>query len=338
MLFIGHDHGAVRELDLEAGTLSHDLGGRHDACRPAGRVQENVAHADRSHGRPAVGRRQRCIQSECLPDPRTGRHDDHLARVQAVGDVVEVGEAGGHAEGHPTARGDGVDLVHRRLEDVLEGHVVLGDAAVGDLVDGGLGAVDDVVGVRALGPVVAELHDARARLDEASQDRAVGDDLGVVAGVGGRGHRGDEGVQVRRPADAQELAPALELGGDGDGVGGLPAAVEVQHALVDRLVGRTVEVVGLEHLDDVGDGVLAEQDRAEHRLFGGEVLGRLPVELGGRSLLSVLTPSGRPPIVQYRHVGPLPRLGRVPGGTRPSNTRSSRAHRQPRRHRTGRRR
>ena len=77
---------------------------------------------------------------------------------------------------------------------------------------------------------------------------------------------------------------------------------------------------------------------AEHRLLGGEVLGRLPVELGGRSPRPVLTPPGRPPIVQYRHVRPLPRLGRAPGGTRPSNTRSSRAHRQPRRHRTGRRR
>ncbi|MBM0206250.1 hypothetical protein JNW90_26955 [Micromonospora sp. STR1s_5] len=42
---------------------------------------------------------------------------------------------------------------------------------------------------------------------------------------------------------------------------------------------RPVEVVGLEDLDDVGDGVLGEQHAAEDALLGRDVLGRGLVEL-----------------------------------------------------------
>ncbi|WP_348774211.1 hypothetical protein [Micromonospora sp. WMMD1155] len=48
---------------------------------------------------------------------------------------------------------------------------------------------------------------------------------------------------------------------------------------------RPVEVVGLEDLDDVGDGVLGEQHAAENALLGCHVLRRglveLAVPLGG---------------------------------------------------------
>src|SRR3712207_8558896 len=53
----------------------------------------------------------------------TGRDDDHLAGLQAVGELVEVADAGGHATGGAAAGGDGVQFVHRRLQDVLEARV-----------------------------------------------------------------------------------------------------------------------------------------------------------------------------------------------------------------------
>src|ERR687893_355891 len=106
--------------------------------------------------------------------------------------------------GRAATRSDGVDLVHRGLQQLFERDEVLAGAALGDLVDGGLGAVDDVVDLGALRAVVAQLHDARPRLDEPAEDRLLGDDLRVVGGVGRGGHRGDQRVQVRRAAETDQ--------------------------------------------------------------------------------------------------------------------------------------
>src|SRR5699024_1032121 len=101
--------------------------------------------------------------------------------------------AGRHAGGETAAGGDRIDLVERGLEQFLQRRVVLGGAAFGDLVYLGLGAVDDLVDLLAVGAVVAVLHDARAGLDQATQHRLVCDDLGVVRGVGRRRHGRDQG-------------------------------------------------------------------------------------------------------------------------------------------------
>ena len=56
------------------------------------------------------------------------------------------------------------------------GDEVLGGAPLGDVVDLGLGAVDDLGDVGAVGAGVAVLHDAGAGLDEAAQQRLLRDD------------------------------------------------------------------------------------------------------------------------------------------------------------------
>src|SRR5690606_27290217 len=141
----------------------------------------------------------------------TGGDDDHLTGVQAVGERVEVREPGGDA-GHLTAAGtDGLDLVEGALHDVPERQVVLAGALLGDRVDLGLGTVDDLVDV-VVGRV-SHLGDARARLDQAAQHRALVDDLRVVRRVGRRGHRLHQGVQVRGTADLVDLTALGEFGG-----------------------------------------------------------------------------------------------------------------------------
>src|SRR5699024_3729616 len=105
-------------------------------------------------------------------------------------------------------------------------------------------------------------------------------DLRVVAGVGRRGHRGDERVEVRRAARTPEVAAAVELGGHRDGVRGLSPRVQVQDDVVDGLVRRLVEVPGLDLLHHVRDGVLAQEHAAQDRLLRGEVLRRGTTELG----------------------------------------------------------
>ena len=152
----------------------------------------------------------------------------------------------------------------------------------------------------ARGGVVAHLHDPGAGRDQPAQGGPLGHDLRVVAGVGRGRHRRDQRVQVRRAAYPGELTGAGQLGRDRDGVGGLAAAVEVEDAVVDELVRGTVEVGGPQHLDDVGDRVLGQHHRAEHRLLGLDGLRRRAVVLGwpGRS--------GRPDarVVRQNHAVP----------------------------------
>jgi hypothetical protein len=97
-------------------------------------------------------------------------------------------------------------------------------------------------------------------------------DLGVVPGVGRRRHRLDQLVQVRLPPDPGQVTALPQLIGDGDRIGRLATTEEVEDGIKDQLVRRAVEVVRLHGLEAVGDRVLVEQHRPEHRLLGVEVL------------------------------------------------------------------
>ena len=57
-------------------------------------------------------------------------------------------------------------------------------------------------------------------------------------------------------------------------VDGVLLVVERDHRLVERRVGRVVEVVGLHLLGDVDERARVEQERREHRALGVEVVGR----------------------------------------------------------------
>ncbi len=124
---------------------------------------------------------------------------------------------------------------------------------------------------------VAVLDDAGACVDQAPQDRLLAHDLGVVGGVGSDRHRRRDGVQVGGATDPLQLTLALQLVGHRDHVGRLAPTVEVDDRVVDRLVGRPVEVDAAEHLGNVGDRVLGDHHRPEHGLLRGHVLGRGPV-------------------------------------------------------------
>ena len=61
--------------------------------------------------------RQKSRPSVDLPIAGRAATIDHLAGVQAVGQLVEVGEAGRHADHLAVAVVDRLDLVERRLHD-----------------------------------------------------------------------------------------------------------------------------------------------------------------------------------------------------------------------------
>ena len=169
-----------------------------------------------------------------------------------------------------------LDLVHRRLQKRLEDAVVLGLAALGDVIDRCLCAVDDVVDLIA-DAGIAKLHDAGAGLDQPPQDRTLGDDLRVVAGVGRGRHRRDQRVQVRRTADSGDLAALGQLRRDRHRIGGLATAVEVEDDVEDGLVRGAVEVAAVQRLDDISDRIFAQHHAAEHGLLSVDVLRRCAV-------------------------------------------------------------
>ena len=102
-------------------------------------------------------------------------------------------------------------------------------------------------------------------------------DLRVVTGVGRHWDARQQGVQVRRAADPQQLAALAQLVGDRDRVSRLAASVEVGDSVVDLLVRGPIEVGAPQHLDDVSDCVLAHQHGAKHALLGLHVLRRRTV-------------------------------------------------------------
>jgi hypothetical protein len=198
------------------------------------------------------------------------RDDDELPGVEAVGEVVEVGEPGGDTGHVAVFARRGLDLVGGRGERDGERNVVFGlDVAVHG-VDLGLGVVHEVHDLALAG--VAHLHDARAGFDETTQHGLLGDDVGVVAGVRRGGNEARECVQVFRAARAAQLADLGELVGDGDDVGGLAVRIEGEHGVEDDLVLGDVEVGAAHDLDDVGHSVFAQQHSTECALLGQQVV------------------------------------------------------------------
>ena len=184
--------------------------------------------------------------------------------MQSIGHLVEFGEPGRHPARQAAVGGDGVDLVHRRLQQVFQRDEVFGEASIGDLVHLGLRAVDHLGDIGALGAGVAVLHHPSAGFHQPAQQRLLRDDLRVVARVGGGRHRGDQGVHIRRPTDPAQQPAAVQLGGHRHRVGRFPAPVQVQDGVVDVLVCGPIEVTGPQLFQHIGDRVLAEQHAAQY--------------------------------------------------------------------------
>ena len=298
MLSIGDDDRAIGELDLIARPAQHDLRRGHYPRRQPVGVEQLVTDRDVTHRGPAGRCGQGGVQRERLAHAWTRRHDDHLSRMQPVGHLVEFGETGRHATGDTSVGSDGVDLVHRRLQQILERDEVLGKPAIGDVVDLRLSAIDDLGHIGTLGAGVAVLHNARPGLHQPTQQRLLRDDARVVAGVGCRRHRRNQGVQVRGTANAAQQPAAVQFGGDRHGVGRLAPPIQIQDGVVDVLVHRPIEVAGPQPLQHISDGVLAQQHPAQHRLLGGQILRWLTAEVftGRRGIHAGMTQ-----IVDNRH-------------------------------------
>ena len=122
-----------------------------------------------------------------------------------------------------------------------------------------------------------------AQVDHPPPPGRLGDQAGVVAGVGHGGHGLDEGVEERAAAHIGQLAAVVQLPQHGYRVGGLAPVGQAQQGPPDGPVGWPVEVGLLEEGGDLGQQPPGGQDRPEDGLLGFEVVRWLPVGVGHRA-------------------------------------------------------
>ena len=78
--------------------------------------------------------------------------------------------------------------------------------------------------------------------------------------------------KIRRTADAREEFVFLQVVRDRHHVDRLPFFVEREHAFVDAFIGGGVEIGGHQKIRDAEDGVFIDEQAAENRRLGVEVL------------------------------------------------------------------
>ena len=122
-----------------------------------------------------------------------------------------------------------------------------------------------------------------AQVDHPSAPGVLGDQAGVVAGVGHGGHGLDQGVQERAATHVGQLAAVVQLPEHGHRVGRLSAVGQAEHGPPDGPMGGPVEVGLLEEGGDLGQQLPRGEDRPEHGLLGLQVVRWLTIAGGHRA-------------------------------------------------------
>ena len=200
-----------------------------------------------------------------LSDGGSRSEDDEVAALEASERAVDVGESGGDGGVAVVARVGGVDAGEVLVEHLAEGDEVAGGVGVADAEEDVFGLLEGEIDVGGVG--VADGCDVGGGLDESAQGGRLVDDLGVVLGVEGGGHAGDEGAEVGLSADALEALLEEELAGDADLVDGLAALVEGVAGFVAVAVGLAVEVLGADERRYAVDRLPVDEQGADDRLF-----------------------------------------------------------------------
>ncbi len=202
------------------------------------------------------------------------RDDDQVARLKAAGDLVEVLEARRRAGQRGAFKGQAVELVELHVEHLPDPAEVLLAVVAGDLEHRLLGLLDELARRRPVAEDV--LLDFVGALQQAPQQRVLAHDLRIAAGVAGGWDDARQLVDRRASADILELAGLAQAVGDRQDVDRLAVVVEREHRLVDQRVALAVEVLCAQPLFDHErvQRAIGQQDRAEHRLLGIEVVRR----------------------------------------------------------------
>ncbi len=270
---LGHlagTHLVAGDLRLVRQDTGGELFGRHfhreergDRARPLGIGELGVGGVVRDRG----GERG-------LAHARASGEDDQVGVVETAEEIVEVGEAGGHAREAARLMG-GVGHLQRCLQRARKvGEAARGLAGCGKPVEAFFRLADLVVGGGFEVFVEGVVDHVLAERDQLAADEEIVDQVAVLLGVDDADHRGREPGEVARAADAFEFLAAVHHPLQGDRVGGIAALGEDDAELEDLAVGRIREVLRLEEVDDLVDRRVVVENRAQQRLFGLDVVRR----------------------------------------------------------------
>ncbi len=179
-----------------------------------------------------------------LAHRRARREDDQVARLEAAGDLVEVGEARRRARHRDALARELLPLADLVVEDLADLPEVLLAVVVRDLEHRLLGVLDELARRRRRGRgptawisyvVGSSRRSKRVLADDRRRSGAAPPTAGTAAA--------SESISPRPPA-ASSLPRARRCSVDGDHVDRLGLVVEVEHRLEDQAVALAVEVLG----------------------------------------------------------------------------------------------
>ena len=168
-----------------------------------------------------------------------------------------------------------LDALDRADDDLFDLREPGPDPPLGNAVDGVLRFVEELLDVAGIAAHRAA-HDVARHVDEPAQDSLLLDDACVEHDVR-RGRRAlDQFGDRRRAADCVEVSAALQALRHRDDVGRLAPLVEFDERPPDATVRLPVEVLLGQDVAGALEGLVVEQDPAEHGLLGLDALRRDP--------------------------------------------------------------
>ena len=211
-----------------------------------------------------------------LAHRRAAGEDDQVGRLQPAHLVVEADELGGDAGQVAVALvgvAGHVDGVGQRRVEAEEALAVL--VGLGEREQARLGLLDLLLGREVDGRIVGDVDHVLADQDQLAAGGEVVDGAAVVAGVDDGGGVGGEPAEVLRHRQAGvDRLGVLEEGPERDRRRLLARGDQLGGRLVDLLVQRIVEVLRLQEARHAVVRLVVDEDGAEQRLLGLDVVGR----------------------------------------------------------------
>ena len=149
-------------------------------------------------------------------------------------------------------------------------HEARPDAIFGDLEDGGLGAVQQRVGLFLR--VQSRLLDRLRGVNQTAQQRLLFNDPGVMFQIRNTRDAVDELREISRSARGLEFSLAAKLVAERNQVDGLLRLAQLDHVVEDAPVLIGKEIFRLELFNRRVQRVIIEEDGAKHAALGFQIL------------------------------------------------------------------
>ncbi len=214
-----------------------------------------------------------------LAHGRPAGQDDQIRRLQAAKLPVDVAQAGRDAGQVAVAHVGGVGHVDGRRHRVGEGlEAAIVAPGLGQLEEPPLGVLD-LLGRRHVDRrVIGDVDHVLADGDQRAPRREVVDRPAIVGRVDDRHGLGREAGEIVRDRHVADLPVGRQEGLHRDGIGRFAHADKLAGDLEDLAVQGLVEMRRLQEIRDAVESVVIDQDRAEQRLLGLDVVGCFAIE------------------------------------------------------------